>query len=325
MPERFVYANGRISAGETTFLDRRIWQMLLSARDGEEAIRFLGDTWYGSFMQHYSMEECFVRAMEAAEEELLELSADRSIVRGILYRRDVRNARYLWKAKLFLGEEAAVATERPGLVPVDVLGGAPEDPALREELPPAFRAALEDVSALEEGNTVGFDRRMDRLAAEVEIGELAPVDPEAGRYVKVRLEQKNFLAAGRCLVDDVPPDEVEKILFPGGYHSPGEISAAYRRGGTGLSELLGETTGFEAVTGVYDSALESGSFYELEREYDAMLLEMLEEGSFPVFGPLPLLSYVLRKELEVSHLKLLLAAKSAGVGRDILRARLPRG
>ncbi|MFO8182906.1 MAG: hypothetical protein R6U39_01900 [Candidatus Aegiribacteria sp.] len=82
----FIYANGRVSAEETELLDGRMWQMLMSAGDEEEVLRLLGDTWYGSFMQYHSMEECFLRAMETTEDELLELSEDRRLVRGILHR-----------------------------------------------------------------------------------------------------------------------------------------------------------------------------------------------------------------------------------------------
>ncbi|MFO7811295.1 MAG: V-type ATPase subunit, partial [Candidatus Delongbacteria bacterium] len=91
------------------------------------------------------------------------------------------------------------------------------------------------------------------------------------------------------------------------------------------SPLMAETSGFEELAIVFGDALERGSFYEFQRECDAMLLEKLQKGAFPVFGPSPLAAFVIRREMEIRHLKLLLAAKSAGVGQDRLRKRLPRG
>ena len=55
MKKEFVYANGRISGEEMTLLSTRMWQMLLSARDLEETLRLLTDTWYGGFMQGHEL------------------------------------------------------------------------------------------------------------------------------------------------------------------------------------------------------------------------------------------------------------------------------
>jgi V/A-type H+/Na+-transporting ATPase subunit C len=320
----FIYANGRISAEETRLLDDRMWQMLMSASDEDEALRLLGDTWYGTFMQYHSMEECFLKAMEATEEELTELSEDPRLVRGILHRRDVRNARYLWKRALFRENSLEkIEVERPGLIEIDVLKNSVASEEAKDELPELFKRALEDILDSAEMDTGPFDRRMDKLAAAVELEELTDVNPGFRNFVKTHLEQKNFLTAGRCYVDSVSRQEMADMLIPGGFHSREEIATAYQRGN--LTELLGETPGLEDMAGEYEKALEEESFLGFERECDRRLLELLQKGAFPVFGPSPLASFVIRRELEISHLRLLLAAKSAGVGQERLRKRLPRG
>ena len=75
----------------------------------------------------------------------------------------------------------------------------------------------------------------------------------------------------------------------------------------------------------YEHALDKGTFLGFERECDRRLLDLLQKGAFPVFGPSPLAAFVIRREMEIAHLRLLLAAKSAGVGQERLRKRLPRG
>jgi vacuolar-type H+-ATPase subunit C/Vma6 len=324
MADGFIYANGRISGEETALLDQRMWQMLISAGDEEEVLRLLGDTWYGAFMQYRSMEECFIKAMEATEEELLELSEDERLVRGILHRRDVRNARYIWKNTLF-GEDAGgeVEIERPGLVDTETLKRAVTSDEAREELPPLFTRTMEDLLELEDGDLSGFDRRMDRLAAEVELEELTDINQGFRTFVMTHIEQKNVLIAGRCSTDQVSRHEMRDLLLPGGFHSTDEIAAAYQRGT--LKELMAETPGFDDIASALGEAMEEGSFYRFERECDRRLLELLQKGSFPVFGPSPLAAFVIRREMEINHLRLLLAAKSAGVSQDRLKSRLPRG
>ncbi|OPL19695.1 MAG: hypothetical protein AVO35_01610 [Candidatus Aegiribacteria sp. MLS_C] len=325
MKNGFIYANGRISGEEKTLLDQRMWQMLLAAGDSEEALRLLGDTWYGTFMQYHSMDESFLRAMEVTEEELIELSEDERLVRGILHRRDVRNARYLWKSALFLdkGSAGGVEVERPGLLGIDILNRSVASDEARDELPPLFLSALEDVTALDPGDTAGFDMRMDRLAAEVETKELTDINPGFRNFVTTHLEQRNFLTAGRCHVDGVPRQEMSEMLLPGGFHDPEEIAGAYQRGS--LRDLMAETPGFEDMAAALGEALEEGSFLRYEKECDARLLELLQKGAFPVFGPSPLAAFVIRREMEMNHLRILLAAKAAGVPQSRLRKRLPRG
>jgi len=324
MADGFIYANGRISGEETTLLDQRMWQMLISAGDEEEVLRLLGDTWYGAFMQYRSMEESFIRAMEATEEELLELSEDERLVRGILHRRDVRNARYIWKNILF-GDDAVgeVEIERPGLVDTETLKRAVASDEAREELPEIFTRTMEDLLELEDGDLSGFDRRMDRLAAEVELEELTDINQGFRTFVMTYIEQKNGLISGRCSTDQVSRQEMRELLLPGGFHSPDEMAAAYQRGT--LKDLMAETPGFDEIASALGEAMETGSFNRFERECDRRLLELLQKGSFPVFGPSPLAAFVIRREMEINHLRLLLAAKSAGVSQDRLKSRLPRG
>jgi len=324
MAESFIYANGRISGKETTLLDQRMWQMLLSSTDEEDATRLLGDTWYGSFMHYHSMEECFGKAMETTEEELVELSEDKRLVRGILHRRDVRNARYIWK-NLLAGEDSKreIEVERPGLIDTEILRRSVDSIEAREELPPLFRKTLTDLLEQEGIGESEIDRRLDHLAAASESEELVEISEDFRVFIMTRLEQKNFLTAGRSRIADAPMQQMREMLLEGGYHNRDEIAEAYQR--KILPELLEEAPGFEEIAAALGEALEGSSFFEFERECDRRLLELLEKGAFPVFGPSPLAAFVIRREMEISHLRLLLAAKSAGVPENRLKERLPRG
>ena len=324
MAESFIYANGRISGEETTLLDQRMWQMLISSASGEEALRLLGDTWYGGFMQYHCMEDCFIKAMEATEEELIELSEDERLVRGILHRRDVRNARYIWKNLLSVpGSEDEIEIERAGLIETEILRKAVKSEEAREELPSIFLRTLEELLENDRVSTAQIDRKMDLLAAAVERAELVEINSGFRTFVMTGIEQKNFLTASRCSIDGVSRQDLREMLLPGGYHTEDEIVEAYQR--RTLPGLLAETPGFDGIVAAFEQALEAGFFLVFEKECDRRLLELLEKGAFPVFGPSPLAAFVIRREMEINHLRLLLAAKSAGVKEDRLKKRLPRG
>jgi len=322
MAEGFIYANGRISGQEESLLDHRMWQMLINSADEAEMLRFLGDTWYGRFMQHHSLEDCFGQAMTTTEDELLELSEDPRLVRGILHRRDVRNARYVWKDELIRGGSDRIEIERPGLLPLSLISRAVREDDARDELPDSFTEALDEILSAEKPTESDIDRIMDRLAARVEMEELPFIGPGFRRFLRDRLEQKNFLTAGRSRQAGLSRQETEGMLLQGGYHSPEEIGDAYQR--NSLVESLAEVPDFEVIAAALGEALAGGSFHAYSRECERHLLQLLDRGAFPVFGPSPLAAFVIRREMEIGHLRLIAAAKAVGVPVSRLQDRLPR-
>ena len=323
MRERFIYADGRISGLGTTLLDDRMWQMLVLAEDGEDLLRFLGDTWYGRFMQQRSLDECFEQAMSVTEDELIELSEDRRLVEGILQRRDVRNARYLWKDALLRGAAETIPLERSGLVPTSLLSRAVQEDQARDEMPRLFTAAIEEILAIEHPTEAAIDARMDVLAVTVETSTLPAVDASLARFVMDRVEQRNYLTAARSRLAGLPRQDTEAMLQAGGRHSPAEVAEAWQRGA--LQESLAESAGFEAAAAALGEALGGDGFNAYSRECERHLLSLLDAGALPVFGPAPLAAFLLQREMEIMHLRIIAAAKAAGVPAMRLQDRLPRG
>lgn len=323
MRSLFLFANGRVAALERDFIQQRSWQMLLAARDLEETERLLADTWYGRFLSRGDIESCFDQAMQATEQELVELSEDPALVRGLLHRRDARNARYLWKASL-LGGTTEPELERPGLIPVEVLAAAAAaDPGEEQDLPPLFAKALSEAREAARSGVAAVDMVMDRLAAAVELEDLPGMDPGFEAYARTRMDILNFQAAGRCRLAGMDLPAIEAMLLPGGSREPGELAKAAVAGQ--LPQAAAETPGMEHLAGVLREALAGGSFLEYQREAERTLMEMLDIGSFAVFGPAPLAAFLLKREMEIAHLRILFASRAAGMDRSRLHRRLPRG
>jgi vacuolar-type H+-ATPase subunit C/Vma6 len=58
---------------------------------------------------------------------------------------------------------------------------------------------------------------------------------------------------------------------------------------------------------------------------EADRLEMLDRASFAAFGPESLAAFVIKREMEIRHLRILIAGKTAGMDRRRLSRRIPRG
>jgi vacuolar-type H+-ATPase subunit C/Vma6 len=327
-----AYANGRIRALEETFISRRMWQMLISARDREELLKLLSDTWYGDHLSdhEHDLDAALESAQTETEDELSDLSENPALVAGLLHRRDVRNARYIWKQALLEdeteGEDSSPPVERDGLIPISVLRTALTEPDALEELPGPFGSTLERL--LTEGGrgltVLEADQIMDRLAAQIELRELPRFGRSLEAFVRTRIELVNFQTAGRCKPSGMPRSELEEMLVDGGYHTPSEIGEAYQTGS--LPELLSETGAAADAARALAEALEGGSFLPFERESERLLLESLQDTSmYTVFGPEPLAAMVLRRELETRHLRLVMAGKSAGIAQERILQRIPRG
>ena len=319
----YAYASGRVSGLEETLLTDRIWSQLISAEDRDEVLRILGDSWYGSLLQtEDALEGALRSAVSHAEEELAELSNDENFTRGILLRRDVRNARYLWK-NLASGGDGDVDLEPAGMVPLEDLKRVWGDSNIVDVLPIQFQETLEEIQALHSPSAARLDSVLDRLAAKVESENLGKLDEPVGSLPSIKIELRNFLTAARCRGDELTPAAIEEIMLDGGYHTPSDIAEAVRV--NKLATLLGEKSGFEEAASALDKGLESGSFLAFQRVSDQMILDVLERASGNMFSPGPLAAYVLRRELEASHLKMIAAGKAAGIDSRRLSARVPRG
>ena len=319
----YAYASGRVSGLEESLLSDRLWHQLLSAEDRADVLRILGETWYGTLMQgDPDLDKALLTAVSRAEEELSELSGDEAFTRGILLRRDVRNARYLWK-NLASGGEGGIETEPPGNISVERILRSWSDPVEADSLPEEFRLCLEELQQLVKPQAVELDSVLDRLAARVESDNLGKLPAPLNSLPSVKIELRNFLTAARCREDGLTQSGIEAVILKGGFHSSAEVAEAYRA--RKLSSVLAEGSGFEAAAATLEEGLETGSFLAYQRESDAMILEILERASTEMFSPGPLAAYVLHRELEVSHLKLITAGKTAGIDPRRLKTRVPRG
>jgi len=319
----YAYASGRVSGLEESLITERVWNQLITAADRDEVLRILGDSWYGTLLQaENDLNGALRSAICRAEGELAELSNDKVFTQGILLRRDVRNARYLWK-NLADGGDGDVEVEPSGMISVDDIKKVWGDSSIVDSLPIQFRESLEEIQALPFPSVAELDSALDRLAARVEADNLGKLEEPVGSIPAVKIELRNFLTAARCRSEEMTPATVEEIMLNGGYHTPSDIAEAVRI--NRLAALLGEKAGFEKVAAALDKGLESGSFLAFQRESDRMILDILERASGKMFSPGPLAAYVLRRELEASHLKMIAAGKAAGIDSRRLSARVPRG
>ncbi len=324
MRNLYLYANGRVSALEKDLLTPRTWQMLMSASDQWEAARLLADTWYGRFpgLGQGAFDEVFEAALEATEEELIDLAEDSALVKGILHRRDARNARHIWKAAL-CGGPAEPVLERPGLVDTALLGDALASEEARSALPPAFARTAAELAGMKDPDPLAVDEVVDRMALEVEMDELPGMGPGFRSFLTAKVDVMNIVSTLRVLAAGLDPALAGDRLLEGGSRTPAEVLQAAVE--EGLPELTAEMPGLERLAPHVREALSSRSFLELVRESDRVMLGILDTGSFAVFGPEPLAAFVARREMEVSHLRILVAAKSAGLEKARLQKRLPRG
>lgn len=319
----YAYASGRVSGLEGSLLSGRFWHQLFAAEDRADVLRILGETWYGSLMQdEKDIDEVLRSSVCRAEEELAELSQDEGFTNGIIMRRDVRNARYIWKSLASDGT-GQVDTEPDGIIPVETLARAWADQGEAESLPDNFTFCLETLQEMKGRPASELDTELDRLAASVEVNNLGKMKKPLGSLPSVKIELRNFLTAARNRGEENSSANLERSLLEGGYHTAEEIIEAARM--NRLSSLLEETVGFENAAKALEEGLETGSFLSYQRESDLITLDVLEKASADLFSPGPLAAYVLRREMEVAHLKMITAGKTAGIDSRRLKARVPRG
>ncbi len=61
---------------------------------------------------------------------------------------------------------------------------------------------------------------------------------------------------------------------------------------------------------------------KLDKIMDELISEIVSEGIYQAFGPMPLLGYIYAKETEITNLRLLLVGKDNQIDETILRERM---
>ena len=149
---KYAYAVARVRVLETRLLEKGQIDRMVEAKNAQEALQVLGETVYGNAVAElenvYQYEDLLDGERSRAYQMVRSFYPDPELVDIFAVQYDVHNLKVLLKAH-FMGIEpdAGLLSPGAGSIPLDSLKAMFQEEDFRD-LPPALRAAVEDIRKL---------------------------------------------------------------------------------------------------------------------------------------------------------------------------------
>ncbi|MBR5124782.1 MAG: V-type ATPase subunit [Clostridia bacterium] len=332
-PTEYMYASARIRSLENRIVGREKLETLIEARSTEDAMARLAE--YGitpidveTYGSSVSVGEAQSRAREAmllsllreAFSEAEQAVPDPSVFRYLRYPYDCNNIK------------AAIKCEICGISPEDMLfdfGTVPADQVvtlLREGKYAAFPAALAAAIpvAREAYDKTADPRRIDTVldrACYEDMSQAATAEDTLAAWLKVKIDTTNLLTTLRILrmnTGATGASFLEDALLPGGALDVGFFTKAYEEGEAYLWDSLSPTAYYRLAQVEGDPRPLSA----VEKACDDLYMERVREGARIPFGAPVVGGYLIGCETAVKNVRIILAAKDAGLGSAVVRERV---
>ena len=333
----YTYASARLRALESRLIGRERMDVLIEARSADEVMDRLAE--YGlkpaeetegvpakgvSLGETVSAvrEGMLLEVLRQAYSEAEAAVPDPALFRYFRYPYDCNNIK------------AAIKCAIRGISPSDMLfdfGTVPADRVetlIREgnygEWPAAMAAAIPE--ARDAYDKTGDPRRIDTVLDKACYADMltaagATGDETLMGWLSARVDLTNILTTLRLLRMDmgaVGADFLEEALLPGGRLTATFFMDAYASGEAGLWNAL-IPTAYDKLSRVEGDPRPLSA---VEKACDDLYMDLVREGTRIPFGAPVVGGYLIGCETAVKNIRILLAAKDAGLSPEVIRERI---
>lgn len=326
----YLYGSARVRAMEGRLLGKEKLDHMIEARSTAEIVAMLPDLGFtlqyagedktGEFLR----EETLLGALREGYAELDRMDGGRGLCNFLRYPCDCNNIKAAIKCAFRGIEPDGMMFDGIGTLGLDAVKDAFEKKdyhAFPTEMAKAIPEAEE--SFAKTGNPQKIDLIIDRACYADMLNAARNTGVSyAWELVEARIDLINIMSCVRLVRIKAGAGArsfFEEVFLQGGVLSFAELFEAIEEGETYLAEKLSYTR-YSAMA----SLLESGQtpMNILERRTDEIWLSLAEKSKFTPFGAEVLIGYAVALEYEVKNIRILLAAKDAGLAPDVIRERL---
>lgn len=310
----YSFAVGRVRAQEQLLFDRAQYERLIRAQASKGFLGALAETRYSQFIDEESRTNPALIFARAGEENLrfcLKYAAEEWLELLLRLPAEIYNLKIGLKQALSEDAGLALRWQLPemsrGLArgkqwyKVKALiseGGADALYRARERSDPALIDIL-------------LDRLEQRLALNLSTGQ-----DYAFGYYQLFADLNNLLIALRLRFLDEDEGVLAETLLPGGILPAKTVFALIKADDETIEHLFGSTIFAQIMSTGWKSAREKSSLVPMEKKVRESLLEYVNSARYVALGYEPLLRFYRLWENELTNLRLLYAAKVAGLGSE---------
>lgn len=327
-PTEYTYASARIRALENRMVGRERIDALVEARTSDEVMDRLAE--YGLTLpdtegvpageaQSAAREGMLLAVLREAYDEVETSVPDPAVFRYFRYPYDCNNVKAAIKCAV-RGIPAGEMLFDFGTVPASDV-----EELLREgkyeRFPTAMAAAIP--AAREAYDKTGDPRRIDTVLDRACYEDMlsAAEDATLQSWLRIRIDLTNIIITLRILrmsMGDVGARFLAESLLPGGTLGADFFTRAYGAGEESLWGAIAHTA-YERLIHVEGDPRPLSA---VERAADDLYMEQVRKDARTPFGVSVVGEYLVGWEVAVKNIRIILAAKDAGLGSEVIRERI---
>jgi V/A-type H+/Na+-transporting ATPase subunit C len=308
----YGFAIGRVRALEPALMDRARYERFKRARNGEEFAAALAETAYGRFLENGVAG--VTQALDSAAGENAGFLSEYALDDWLLQLFSIPSA----IRELKMAVKSALSQGRTDVgFPKELEGGSYK--------PLADRVVAQAMDAFTRGrNPAAVDVALDRLMQQIELQVSSSSEFVTG-YLGLHADIENLRTLVRLRTkedaDENLAGEMGEAYIPGGTLTLAVLSAALPLPWPAVLDLLAKSPPYGSGSEAFHDYLEQGraalvdrrSFARMERLGREAELRYVRQTRYATFGHEPLVAFFLLRENELRNLRLLFAAKLAGL------------
>ena len=330
----YAYASARIRAMENRLVGRERMEVLIEAKTVAEAMGQLAE--YGVLsveapsgegtalrLTGDAREEMLLDVLRTAYREVEAAAPDAAVFRWFRYPYDCNNIKVAIKCHI-RGIDPDGMLFDFGTVPAgDVMEAVTASDYRAYPSAMAAAAPRAKEAYAKTGDPCKIDAILDRACYEDMLANAsASMDDTLVGWLRAKIDLVNMMICVRILRmkrGDIGLDFMRETLLTGGTLSAAFFEAAYAEGEKALWDAL-RYTAYGRVSATIEKT--DGSLARMEACLDDHWMSLVREGSRSAFGAAVLGGYLIGCETSVKNMRIVLAAKDAGLPVEAIRERV---
>lgn len=319
----YLYSSARIKALERRLITRERLQAVAEAKTDETAVKLLMECGFPELVSAApaDVERALAAKREDAFALIRSLVTDERISDVFLLKNDYHNVKTILK-----GEAAEVPYERllvdSGRIPASRMQLSLRDESYAGLSPTLARAAAQArdvISRTKDAQLLDFilDRAMyeEMLSLAEAVGA-----PYFTDYIRLMIDGVNLRSTLRLTRMGKGTDTLRLALIPGGTIAVEPLLGGFT---PEVAEHVYAATKFAAAAEIAKAALAGNApLSALDRACDNVLVEHLKRAKYVAFGIEPIIGYLAAREAELTAVRIVMSARSAGLDSERIMERL---
>ena len=325
--DRYAYAVGRVRAMETRLLDRGKIDRMVEAKSADEALKVLGESEYAEYLADLGSVHQFEKVLDAELRrvylELRKIAPEPELIGLFAYKFDYHNIKVLFKANKLGEKRDELLVPDVGNISLAEMTRAVSDDDFRN-LPPRMRQAAEKLSEQFrlEADPQLVDLLFDRAMYEDMVETVDKFgSPFLKGYFTSLIDLINIRTYIRVRRTNRPKDFLELALLPAGDVNMAKLVQLMEP-----LEVLVDRLAFSRYAQVVEEGIQTYQKTETLTRYeklsDDFLINYIKKAKYVVFGPEPLVGYLLAKENEMKMIRIIMVGKINQLPVEEIKERL---